>query len=352
MARLGNVDVIRRICYVWPENANMPAESTPDVVCAGILVADLFVPPLDRLPAEGELIATEDFLIDSGGCAANTATALARLGQSVAVIGKVGTDPFGDFVARDLQDKGVKVEGIRISDEHGTSKTVILPVTGADRRYVHTIGANADLKVADIDRNLVRGARVFYVGGYLVLPGLSASGLAETFVYARGCGCKTVLDIVVPGGGDTKLMSDLVEILPHVDVFMPNDEEAHALTGETDSVGQARRFLELGCGIVIITMGPKGALLVTRDMVTREPAPPVEVVDESGAGDAFAAGFIVGMVEGWDMERSLQFASVIGASACTRLGCNAGIFTRAQAEQYIAGREPRMRNAVLRVGER
>jgi sugar/nucleoside kinase (ribokinase family) len=293
---------------------------------------------MDRLPAEGELVATEDFLIDSGGCAANTATALARLGKSVAVIGKVGTDPFGDFISRDLARKGVSIEGIRVSEERGTSKTVILPVIGADRRYVHTIGANADLRDDDIDRDLVSRSRVFYVGGYLVLPGLNASGLAELFAYARAHGCKTVLDIIVPSSGNTSLMADLIDVLPFVDVFMPNDTEAEALTGKTDGTLQARQFLELGCGTVALTLGSDGALLVTGDVVTREPAQMVEVVDESGAGDAFASGFIVGLLEGWDLERALQFASVIGASVCTRLGCNAGIFTRTQAEEYLADR--------------
>ena len=314
----------------------MRVESMPDVVCAGILVADVFVPPLDRLPTEGELIATDDFLIDSGGCAANTATALARLGTSVAVIGKVGTDPFGDFVRRDLGRKGVDVEGLSTSGEHGTSKTVILPVTGADRRYVHTIGANADLTDADFDRDLVCRSRVFYVGGYLVLPGLSALGLAESFARAKTCGTRTVLDIVVPVGGDSGLLAQLTDVLPNVDVFMPNDEEAYALTGVRHPSGQAHRFLDMGCRVVIITLGSRGAVLVTPEVTIEQPAPPVEVVDESGAGDAFAAGFIVGLVEGWDLQRSLRFASVIGASACRRLGCNAGIFDRAEAQEYIS----------------
>src|SRR5215471_6245025 len=97
----------------------------PSVVCAGILVADLFVPPLEQLPMEGELIATEDFLVQPGGCAANTAISLAKLGVPVSVSGKIGKDIFGDAIERDLQASGVRTSALRRSSSHGTSKTVI-----------------------------------------------------------------------------------------------------------------------------------------------------------------------------------------------------------------------------------
>jgi sugar/nucleoside kinase (ribokinase family) len=83
-------------------------------------------------------------------------------------------------------------------------------------------------------------------------------------------------------------------------------------------------------------MGAEGAVLVTEGLVVEAAAPAVEVVDGSGAGDAFAAGLIVGVLEGWSMAQSVRFASVVGASACTQLGCLAGVFTREQAESYLA----------------
>src|SRR5262249_46385851 len=113
----------------------------PFVLCAGILVADLFVPPLTALPEAGQLISTDDFLIDSGGCAANTSTTLARLGVKAKVAGKVGTDTYGSFIMQDLASKGVETAGISTSHRRGTSKTVILPVIGEDRRFIHTFGA-------------------------------------------------------------------------------------------------------------------------------------------------------------------------------------------------------------------
>ena len=105
-----------------------------DVVCVGILVADLFVPPLPRLPAAGELQLVENMLLSTGGCAANAAMDLARLGRRVAVAGQVGNDFFAGFVRQELEAKGVDVTGIRRSATAPTASTVILPVVGQDRR--------------------------------------------------------------------------------------------------------------------------------------------------------------------------------------------------------------------------
>ena len=306
------------------------------VVCAGVLVADLFIPPLARLPMAGELMATQDFLADSGGCAANTATALAKLGVRATVAGQVGNDLFGDFILQDLRRKGVNTAGISRSSEHGTSKTVILPVTGEDRRYLHTFGANADFAAEDIAPELIQTTQVFCVGGYLILPSLKADVLSQLFQQARSHGARTVLDVVVPAGDQSAAKSALVEVLPHVDFFLPNDNEAERLTGEMDPHRQAQQLLQLGCGNVVITLGEHGALLMNHNETIEVPAFPVSIVDQSGAGDAFAAGLIVGLLKQWDLTRTLRFASIIGASACTALGCNAGLFTRSQAEAFLA----------------
>jgi sugar/nucleoside kinase (ribokinase family) len=120
-----------------------------------------------------------------------------------------------------------------------------------------------------------------------------------------------------------------------VDYFFPNDEEARALTGETEPRRQAERFLAAGCGTAIITQGDRGTLLMDRERVLEASVFPVDYVDGSGAGDAFAAGFLFGLHKGWPAEETLRFASAVGASACRRLGCTTGVFTRAEAEAFL-----------------
>lgn len=306
-----------------------------DALCAGILVADLFVPPLPRLPAAGELQKVGPMLLDTGGCAVNTAVDLVRLGLKVGVAGRVGRDTFGGFVRRDLGARGLAdVSGIRESPDLPTSQTVILPVTGQDRRFIHCVGANAGFRAGDIDLDAVSRTRVLYVGGYGILPGLDPAELGAVFAFARGRGVRTVLDVAGVAAGSGGAM--LAPVLPHVDAFLPNGDEAELLTGETDPLRQARWFVNLGAATAVVTRGGDGLVAATRDGAWTAGAFPVEVVDASGSGDAFDAGFIVGLLEGWAIERTLAFASAVGASCCTRLGTTAGVFTRGEAEAFIA----------------
>ena len=308
---------------------------TPRVLCAGILVGDLFVPPLPRLPAAGELLVTDDFLMGAGGCAANVAVVLSKLGVGSRVVGKVGRDSFGDFVTSSLAGLGIDVSFIGRSETMGTAKTVIVPVAGEDRRYIHTVGANADLTGQDFGPAAMSGVDVVYLGGYLVLPGLRPGAVVELFEAAHRAGAHTLLDVVLPGDTHAS-MDDLRSILPSVDFFLPNDDEARQLTGEQDPERQAACFNEAGAATVVITMGGDGLLVRTAADTRLLTASRVEVVDGSGAGDAFAAGLIVGILEGWPLERSLRFASEVGALACTALGCSAGIPDREQVLRRMA----------------
>jgi sugar/nucleoside kinase (ribokinase family) len=308
---------------------------TPRVLCAGILVGDLFVPPLARLPEAGELLVTDDFLMGAGGCAANVATVLSKLGVDSRVVGKVGRDSFGDYVVSALADLGIDVSFIGRSDTIGTAKTVIVPVAGEDRRYIHTVGANADLTGQDFSPDALSDVDVVYLGGYLLLPGLRTAAVVELLEAAHRARARTVLDVVLPGDMRAS-MDELRPILSSVDFFLPNYDEARLLTGEQDAERQAAIFNDAGAKTVVITMGAEGLVVRSAGENQCVAAPSVDVVDGSGAGDAFAAGLIVGLLEDWELARSLVFASEAGALACTALGCSAGIRDREHLMQQIA----------------
>jgi sugar/nucleoside kinase (ribokinase family) len=285
------------------------------------------------LPAAGELLATDDFLVQPGGCASNRASLLAKLGVQAAVAGRVGDDLFGDVVERGLAARGLDTRAILRTPGRGTSQTLILPVVGDDRRYVHAFGANAELAAADIPEAALAAAQVLYVGGYLILPALRQGELAERFRLAREHGTTVVLDVVAPAGRRLSL-EDVRELLPFVDYFVPNDDEALALTGESEPQRQAEVFLEHGAGCAVITMGERGCFARSREETVDLPAPSVDVVEPSGAGDAFDAGLTAAVLEGRGLEESVRFASLLGGSACTALGCYEGVFTRAEAEEF------------------
>jgi sugar/nucleoside kinase (ribokinase family) len=304
------------------------------VVCFGVLVADVFLPPLARLPAPGELQSTDDFLIAAGGCAANVAIALGKLGVSAAVGGRVGDDLFGAFVKHDLAAQGVETSGILTTPGMGTSKTVIVPVVGEDRRYIHTFGANAALAAGDIDATGFTSSEVIYIGGYLILPALREDELAMRLKDARARGATVILDVVAPSGGRPSLEA-ASKLLPLADYFVPNLDEARVLTGQNDPYLQAERLIEHGAHTVMIKLGKEGLYVRSGAISFELAAPPVEVVEPSGAGDAFDAGLALGILEGWDIERQARFASVVGASACSALGCAAGVFSRAEADDFL-----------------
>jgi sugar/nucleoside kinase (ribokinase family) len=310
----------------------LPASVQPEapaVVCAGLIIADLFVSPLASLPRPGELVVSDGFLLDAGGCAVNTAVILARLGVRTGLVGKVGDDEYGHWLRRSLARKRVLVDGVSTGQRAATSQTVILPVDGEDRRYIHVPGANAELGVADIAPAL-SGVRVLAIGGYLALLGLDPEGVADLLAGARTRGTATLLDVVVPRGADDSVKA-LRPVLPHVDCFLPNQDEARLVTGHDNPADQARALLELGCASVVITCGAEGAVYADPARVIRVRPFPVEVVDGSGAGDAFTAGIILGLIEGWPAERRLRFAAALGGSACRGLGCTGTVFTRDEA---------------------
>jgi sugar/nucleoside kinase (ribokinase family) len=300
-----------------------------------VLVSDVFVPPVERLPHAGELLATADFLIEPGGCAANVAVALSKLGVAASVSGRVGDDLYGDLVRRDLAALGIDTSGVLTTSGLGTSKTVIISVAGEDRRYLHTFGANAALAAADIASSAFETADVIYIGGYLILPTLRADELAPRLAAARARGATTILDVAAPADRELSLEA-IGPLLPHVDYFVPNLDEAFALTGESDPRRQADRLIEHGALTALIKLGEQGVYVRSGAESFALDAPPIAVVEPSGAGDAFAAGLAVGILEGWDLPAMARFASVIGAFACSALGCAAGIPSRAEADAFLA----------------
>lgn len=308
-------------------------DDSVDCLSVGILVADHLCDPIDHVPAAGELITCERLPLAIGGCAANVAIDLSRLGTRVGVVGCVGQDAFGRFVVDTLSAAGVDVAGIGYRSEAETSGTLIINVHGEDRRFIHAVGANGLLRAADIPRGRLSKAKVLYVGGYLLMPAMQGTELAALFREARAAGVKTVLDIVLPGPGDHG--PQLESVLRETDVFLPNQDEAAALLGEPDPLRQAERFAEAGAGAVVITCGGQGCAVVAGRKRLRSAAYPVEYKGGTGAGDAFDAGFIQGLLLGEDLEGCVRWGSAVGASCVRSISATDSVFSREEAEDFM-----------------
>lgn len=313
----------------------MSASEADDVEClsVGILVADHLCDPIDHSPAAGELVISPRLPLALGGCAANVGIDLARLGVRVGVVGCVGQDAFGRFLIDELAAGDLDVAGIRQLADAETSGTLIINVRGEDRRFIHSPGANARLQAADIPLERVRRAKVLYVGGYLLMPALEGQPLASLFRAARAAGVKTVLDIVMPGPGDH--WPKLVDVLSETDVFLPNTDEAAVLTGKHDPWQQAQQFAAAGARTVVITCGGQGSVAISGSERLRSGVFPVEYRGGTGAGDAFVAGFIAGLLGGENLAGCLRWGSAIGASCVRSVSATESVFSRAEAERFL-----------------
>lgn len=305
-----------------------------DVLSAGIVVADHVCTPISHVPAAGELVMADGMLLTIGGCAANAAVDLVKMGVQVAVVGRVGSDIFGRIVADLLNEHGVDVSSLQFTESKDTSQTLIVNVAGHDRRFIHTFGANGEFRAADIPLDRLDHCRVLYLGGYLLMPRMLQEELVPVFARARQKGVKTVLDVATPGPAN--YLPRLEKLLPHVDVFLPNNHEAELISGEKDSLEQAEFFRRLGAGTTVITLGGEGAVLVQDGVRLRAGAYPINYVDGSGGGDAFDAGFIYGLLHNLDAADCLRYASALGASCVRAIGTTPGVFTRAECDAFMA----------------
>ena len=298
-----------------------------DIVCLGLLVADTVGRPIDDLPPRGTLALIDRIELHTGGNAANTGSALAKLGVSVAVLGKVGTDGFGDFITHALSQRGVDVQGIVHDSSTPTAATLVTVHSDAERSFLHVAGANTTLIPSEVNWEATVGARLFYVAGLQLMSALEGDGIAAVLSEAKQRGMVTILDTVM--NPRSRGWEGMVPALPLLDWAIPSFEEARALTGEGKALRQARVFQAAGAKNVAVKMGADGCLIVPANADPFHVAPfRVEAMDALGAGDAWAAGFLVGLLHDWPLERTARFANTVGACCVQALGATAGIRTR------------------------
>lgn len=307
---------------------------TCDCLCAGIVVADFVCAPVSEVPAAGGLVMTDSISTAIGGCASNVAVDLVKQNVRVSVVGRVGADMPGQFVRDALGNVGVDTTHLLETPTVQTSSTLIVNVRGEDRRFIHAFGANALFDGTEVTSEMIAAAKVLYLGGFGVMPRLNGAAAARMFRAARDAGVRTVLDVVIP---DPRGWADeLARVLPFTDVFLPNTDEARLLTGISDPRQQAEFFRTVGVKTAVITCGADGAVLLSEGKKLRSGVFPVEFVDGTGSGDAFDAGFIVGMLENAPVERCLEIGSALGSSCVRRPGATTGVYTRSELGQFLS----------------
>jgi sugar/nucleoside kinase (ribokinase family) len=261
-----------------------------------------------------------------GGSGAIAACGAARLGLRTAFVGVVGDDVFGRFMLVALDEAGVDTTGVVVDPDRPTGLSVILS-RGEDRAILTSTGTIGDLRAEAVDRELVRSARHLHVSSYFLQRGLQRD-LPRLFREARGAGISTSIDPNWDPAGDWD--GGLLSLLSETDVFFPNSAEARAITGIDDVDVAAEALAEHGC-VVAMKFGQGGGLAMSGDEVVRSESIPAVVVDTTGAGDSFDAGFLAGRRADWSLGRSLALAVACGSLSTRAVGGTAAQPTMEEA---------------------
>lgn len=291
----------------------MPVKRDLDCIVAGDANVDLIMSGVPRVEFDKELLAADMHLV-LGGSSAITAFNLARLGTRVGFTGVVGHDLFGDFVEHRLITAGVDVSGLRrVPQKTGIT---IWHENRKRRAGVTYQGTIAMLRGSDLRADMLQRARHLHVGAYFFQDSLH-KGAASLFRRARALGLTTSLDCNYDP--KEKWDSGLLAVLPHLDIFMPNETEAVAISG-LRSVRQAAAELAKMARVVVVKRGARGALVSTCGETFTIPVVKVTVVDTTGAGDSFNAGFLAAFLKGRSLAACAAMAARSGARAVTGVG--------------------------------
>jgi sugar/nucleoside kinase (ribokinase family) len=304
------------------------------VLCIGDLVADIVATPVTRLPEQGDSVVTDRIAVFPGGNALNAAVALRRMGDPVAMTGSVGDDDLGTVLLDQLRDIGLDVRGVRRESGGATPVTFIMRAEGEDRRFISALGVGADFTGEEVPHDLIPRDGIVLVGAYLKLPAWNDDALIDMLQCARERGSRVVLNVCVVRNNGVDPRRCLA-LLPYVDVFLPNEDEARAITGEETPALQARALRGAGARVVIITRGAKGLYAEDDTQVVTMGAYPVQVVDPSGCGDCFTAGLLAALRRGWDTVAMLKLGSAVGALGATALGCTSGVPSFGEIERFL-----------------
>lgn len=296
-----------------------------NILVVGSLNADLVV-RVPRFPQPGETLSGEDLHVIPGGKGANQAVAAARLGANVSMLGRVGSDNFGDFLLNNLQANAVDAHLVQ-RDAASTGTAIIVVDEKGQNSIVLSPGANGQVTPADVD-----SASPFHHDLLLLQLEIPSPAVLSAARRAKEHKVRVILN-----PAPAKELPDALIAL--ADFIIPNETELSLLTGlevkDTPSAEQAARvLLQRGAQHVIVTMGSKGALIVDMETSTHINSFPVNVVDTTAAGDAFIGGF-ASVLKSVSLPEAVRYGCACGALACTKFGAQPSLPTKTVVEQFM-----------------
>lgn len=298
------------------------------ITVVGSINMDLVI-KAPKLPETGETVTGGQFGTFPGGKGANQAVAAARLGAQVTMVGCVGSDTFGDQLRNGLAKDGIDISHVR---RHSDAPSGVVFITVDDRgrnTLVVAPGANSHLTSADVDAATEAIQASSFLLAQLEIPLEVVIHAAEV---ARRAGCRVILD-------PAPARPLPAELYRNVYLVNPNEVEAKLLTGvmvedESDAAAAAESFLSKGCEVAVIKLGERGAYVASGAIRQLIPTVPVDAVDSTAAGDAFAGALAVALAEGKGLEAAVRFANVTGALSVTRMGAQPSMPKRDEVNAF------------------
>jgi len=293
-----------------------------DATIVGLYVLDILGRPVSEIPKGGDLAYIDELRLTVAGTAGGTIIDCAKLGLSTLAVGAVGDDEKADFVVSVLEKFGADTAGFERIKGVPTSSTILNIRPNGERPALHLRGACDYFLPPNKEKLNIFDCKVFHLGGTGLLKKLDGSASVELLKDAKENECITTWDLI----GATESTIDIVKpLLPHIDYFMPSIEEASIMCGLDDPKDIAKYYLDNGVTNCVLTMGGEGSLFVNKDETIKTPAFDINVVDTTGCGDAFDAGMITSLINNFDLEKSLKFATTTSGLVATGLGSDAGI---------------------------
>ncbi len=318
----------------------------PTVVSLGVHILDILGRPVSRIPPKQDIDLLDEIRLTVAGTAAGTSIDLAKLGASVLAMGALGgdsdgtLDAAGNFVRDTMRRYGIDTSGLVVKPGVQTSATMLPIRPNGERPALHVLGANAHLAYDDVDLDAIARADVLHFGGSPLMPMLDGESARRVLEHAKANGTVVTMDILAVPRPD---LATLIEpLLPYVDYFMPGLDEARLISGLHDRAAVIRHFLDRGAAHVVFKMGDQGSVIAgqTIDGEIRLPAFAADVVDSTGCGDAYCAGFIAGLLHDWDLAHCGRLGAACGALVITGLGSDAGIIDLRHTLAYLETATP------------
>ena len=304
----------------------------PLFVTLGAHVLDVHAKYVESIPEGQGSALLEEIRLSPAGAAGGTAITLAKLGGRVVTVGAIGEDDLGDVLVAMLGRLGVETDRLARKEGVQTSASVLPIRPGGERPALHVIGANASLARDDVPWDLIEQADTLHLGG----PEFVMEIGPEIMRFCREHGVRTTADVLADGWPE--LLDMIMPSLEHVDWLLPNADQAMKLTGTSDVESAGRALIDRGVGACAITCGAEGSIVVTADGAERVPALDIEVVDTTGCGDAYSAGFIRGLSLGREPGDAARLATACAALVAQGLGSDAGDFDLDGADNFAHAR--------------